>query len=81
MKTFLAGDRYSGLTAGTYQINLFDDEKKTVNLYKAMDDIRIRFGDRSIMRAATMGDGARTIGNFTNPFNGEPPIVLAHRTQ
>ncbi len=77
----LVGVRYSSLTSGTYQINLFDDEKKTVNLYKAMDDIRIRFGDRSIMRAATMGDGARTIGNFTNPFNGEPPIVLAHRTQ
>ncbi len=77
----LVGVRYSSLTAGTYQINLFDDEKKTVNLYKAMDTIRIRYGDRSIMRAATMGDGARTIGNFTNPFNGEPPIVLAHRTQ
>lgn len=77
----LLGVRYSGLTAGTYQINLFDDEKKTVNLYQAMDKIRIRYGDRSIMRAATMGEGARTIGNFNNPFNGEPPIVLAHRTQ
>ncbi|MBP2833945.1 DNA polymerase IV [Aquimarina sp. U1-2] len=77
----LVGVRYSGLTSGTYQINLFDDEKKTINLYKAMDDIRNRYGDRSIMRAATMGVGARTIGNFTNPFNGEPPIVLAHRTQ
>ncbi|KZS38800.1 DNA polymerase IV [Aquimarina aggregata] len=77
----LVGVRYSSLTTGTYQINLFDDEKKTVNLYTAMDAIRTRYGDRSIMRAATMGEGARTIGNFTNPFNGEPPIVLAHRTQ
>lgn len=77
----LVGVRYSGLTAGTYQINLFDDEKRTVNLYKAMDAIRIRYGDRSVMRAATLGEGARTIGNFTNPFNGEPPIVLAHRHQ
>ncbi len=77
----LVGVRYSGLTSGTYQMNLFDDEKRTVNLYKAMDEIRIRYGDRSIMRAATMGDGAATIGNFTNPFNGEPPIVLAHRNQ
>ncbi|GAA0871592.1 DNA polymerase IV [Gangjinia marincola] len=77
----LVGVRYSALTAGTYQINLFDDEKKTVNLYRAMDDIRIRFGDRSITRAATIGKGAKTIGNFTNPFNGEPPIVLAHRHQ
>ncbi|PCJ96273.1 MAG: DNA polymerase IV [Flavobacteriaceae bacterium] len=77
----LVGVRYSSLTAGTYQINLFDDEKKTVNLYKAMDTIRIKYGDRSIMRAGTMGEGSRTIGNFTNPFNGEPPIVLAHRHQ
>ena len=77
----LVGVKYGGLTSGTYQINLFDDEKRTVNLYNAMDNIRIRFGDRSIMRASTLGDGARTIGNFTNPFNGEPPIVLAHRHQ
>ncbi|AWX43602.1 DNA-directed DNA polymerase [Flagellimonas maritima] len=77
----LLGVRFSGLTSGTYQINLFDDEKKTVNLYRAMDKIRIRYGDRSVMRAAAMGEGARTIGNFTNPFNGEPPIVLAHRHQ
>ena len=32
----LVGVKYSGLTSGTYQINLFDDEKKTVNLYAAM---------------------------------------------
>ncbi|WP_298474432.1 DNA polymerase IV [uncultured Maribacter sp.] len=77
----LVGVRYSSLTAGTYQINLFDDEKKTVNLYKAMDAIRTKYGDRSITRAAALGSGSRTIGNFTNPFNGEPPIVLAHRHQ
>ena len=77
----LVGVRYSALTAGTYQINLFDDENKTVNLYKAMDAIRVKYGDRSVMRAITLGDSARTIGNFTNPFNGEPPIVLAHRHQ
>ena len=77
----LVGIRYSALTTGQYQINLFEDPKKTVNLYNAMDTIRMRYGARSVMRAATMGEGARTIGNFTNPFNGEPPIVLAHRTQ
>ena len=77
----LVGVRYSALTSGTYQINLFDDANKTVNLYKAMDAIRVKYGDRSVMRAITLGDSARTIGNFTNPFNGEPPIVLAHRHQ
>lgn len=77
----LVGVRYSSLTTGTYQINLFDDPKRTVNLYKAMDHIRLKYGDRSIMRAATMGEGARTVGNQGNPFNGQPPIVLAHRHQ
>ena len=77
----LVGVRYSALTEGQYQIQLFEDPKKTVNLYQAMDTIRLRYGARSVMRATTMGEGARTIGNFTNPFNGEPPIVLAHRTQ
>lgn len=77
----LVGVRYSSLTEGHSQIELFEDPKKTINLYKAMDNIRDRYGDRIIMRAACMGDGARTIGNFKNPFNGEPPIVLAHRHQ
>ncbi len=75
----LVGVRYSGLTEGHYQIDLFENTNKTVNLYKAMDIIRNRYGDHSIRRANTMGEGARTIGNQGNPFNGEPPILLAHR--
>ena len=77
----LVGVRYSGLTEGHYQIDLFENTNRTVNLYKAMDTIRCRYGDRSIMRAGTMGEGARTIGDQGNPFNGQPPIVLAHRHQ
>tara|TARA_R110002020_G_scaffold120648_2_gene274942 strand:- start:698 stop:928 length:231 start_codon:yes stop_codon:yes gene_type:complete len=75
------GVRFSGLTEGHYQIDLFENTHRTVNLYKAMDAIRIKYGDRSIMRAATMGEGSRTIGGQGNPFNGQPPIVLAHRHQ
>lgn len=75
----LVGVRFSGLTEGNYQISLFEDIQKTVNLYDAMDTIRNKFGSRSIMRASTFG--ARTIGGMMNPFNGEPPIVLAHRHQ
>ena len=77
----LVGVRYSGLTEGHYQIDLFENTNRTVNLYKAMDSIRKRYGDRSVMRAATMGEGSRTIGGQGNPFNGQPPIVLAHRHQ
>ncbi len=50
-----------------------------LSLYNAMDTIRNRYGDLSIMRASAMG--AKTIGRFDNPFNGEPPILLAHRNQ
>ena len=77
----LVGVRYSGLTEGHSQIDLFEDPKRTVNLYKAMDAIRTRYGDRSILRASAMGEGSRTVGNQGNPFNGEPPILLAHRHQ
>ncbi|PCE64641.1 DNA polymerase IV [Sediminicola luteus] len=75
----LVGVRFSGLTGGHYQMSLFEDTSKTANLYQAMDRVRNRFGSRMVMRAATMG--AKTIGGNFNPFNGEPPIVLAHRTQ
>lgn len=75
----LVGLRFSDLTGGGYQISLFEEADKTVQLYHAMDHIRKRFGSRMIMRASTMG--AKTIGGSFNPFNGEPPIVLAHRTQ
>lgn len=75
----LIGVRFSSLVQGKYQIDLFEDTQKTVNLYNAMDIIRNKYGSRSVIRASTYG--AKTIGGFTNPFNGEPPIVLAHRHQ
>lgn len=75
----LIGIRFSHLAGGNYQINLFDDNEEVLRLYNAMDNIRNRYGDRSVLRASSMG--AKTIGRFTNPFNGEPPVVLAHRKQ
>jgi DNA polymerase-4 len=75
----LVGIRFSHLVPGNYQINLFEDTEEALNLYAAMDRIRERFGDKSVLRASGMG--ARTIGRMQNPFNGQPPIVLAHRKQ
>ena len=75
----LIGIRFSHLVSGNYQINLFDDTEEALNLYNAMDTIRNRYGDKSVIRASAMG--ARTIGRMHNPFNGQPPIVLAHRKQ
>lgn len=75
----LIGIRFSHLVSGNYQINLFEDTEEALNLYQAMDYVRNRFGDRSVFRASAMG--AKTIGRMHNPFNGQPPIVLAHRKQ
>ncbi|MGB5818540.1 MAG: DNA polymerase IV [Saonia sp.] len=75
----LVGIRFSHLVQGNYQINLFDDTEEALNLYSAMDTIRERYGDNSIIRASAMD--AKTIGRMHNPFNGQPPVVLAHRKQ
>ncbi|MEH6680472.1 MAG: DNA polymerase IV [Sediminicola sp.] len=75
----LIGIRFSHLVQGNYQINLFEDTERALDLYAALDKIRERFGDKSVIRAS--GLGAKTIGRMVNPFNGLPPIVLAHRKQ
>ncbi|WP_028870850.1 DNA polymerase IV [Psychroserpens burtonensis] len=75
----LVGVKFTDIVSGNYQINLFDDTEQLLNLYSAMDHVREKYGDLSIMRASSMG--AKTIGRFQNPFNGEPPVLLAHRKQ
>lgn len=72
----LIGVRLSNLVSGHQQLRLFDDATELQNLYVAMDKIRLKYGDRSVMRA--LGMDARTIGRG-NPFNGEPPSLLANR--
>lgn len=71
----LIGVRFSHLVEGAHQISLFEDPK-ILDLYRAMDTIRNRFGDRAVMRAKGMN--AKSISRW-NPFNGEPPPLLANR--
>lgn len=71
----LIGVRYSHLVEGAHQISLFEDTSM-LELYKAMDRIRERFGDRAVMRASGMS--AKSISRW-NPFSGEPPPLLANR--
>ena len=72
----LIGVRFSHLVQGFHQINMFDDKTELIDLYHAMDRIRDRYGDRSVLRVSGME--ARTISRF-NPFTGEPPPLLANR--
>lgn len=50
----LIGIRLGGLTGGNLQISLFDDVHKTIDLYHAMDNIRNRYGTKSIKRASAL---------------------------
>ena len=75
----LIGVRFSHLVSGGYQINLFDDNEEQISLYTAMDEMRKKFGDRAVMKAA--GIDARSIGRGDNPFDGGPPVLLANRRQ
>ncbi|MDB5272202.1 MAG: dinB [Chitinophagaceae bacterium] len=47
----LIGVRLSDLVRGNYQISLFDDPKRTINLYQAMDKIRAKHGQHILGRA------------------------------
>jgi len=74
----LIGVKYSHLVEGGHQINLFEDSSQLMSLYAEMDKMRIKYGDRAVVRAS--GFGAKSISRF-NPFNGEPPPLLANRRQ
>lgn len=72
----LIGVRYSSLVSGNYQLGLFGDTVDYPSLYNALDHIRMKYGDRSVIKA--VGMEAKTIGGW-NPFSGEPPALLANR--
>lgn len=75
----LIGVRMSHLVSGGHQMNLFEDTSELQQLYLALDRMRDKYGERSVIRAA--GIQARTIGRMMNPFNGMPPVLLANRRQ
>ena len=74
----LIGVRFSNLVGGTYQIRLFEDSEKLIKLYQAMDHLRNQYGKNAVKRAIAMD--VKTIGGM-NPFNGQAPIIPAHRRQ
>lgn len=72
----LIGVKFSHLVEGGHQINLFEDDEKYLHLSQAIDKMRERYGDRAVINAAGMQ--AKSISRW-NPFNGEPPPLLANR--
>ncbi len=50
----LVGVKFSGLTYGYFQLDLFEDNIRDINLLQSLDKIRNRFGINAISRAAAM---------------------------
>ncbi|MBK9760863.1 MAG: DNA polymerase IV [Flavobacteriales bacterium] len=73
----LIGVRFSNLVGGGHQMDAFTDTEEAMSLYQAMDKVRKRFGDRTVMRASGME--AKSIGRMDDPFDGQAPVLLANR--
>jgi DNA polymerase-4 len=54
------------LVYGNYQIKLFEDSQEQINLYQALDKLNVKYGDKTVFRAMTIGIGRRKF----NPFTG-----------
>lgn len=55
-KVRLIGVKLSALEAGAYQINLFDDREKEVQLYKAIDQMKTKHGSHKITIAQNLSN-------------------------
>ncbi|HPT13402.1 MAG TPA: DNA polymerase IV [Bacteroidales bacterium] len=55
----LIGVRFSHLITGTQQIDLFDDTPELINLYQAIDRMRLRYGREKLVRAVGLGISVR----------------------
>jgi DNA polymerase-4 len=53
-KVRLLGVRLSELTNHAMQANLFDDAEKKLNLYKAIDSVKNKYGRNSLLKARTI---------------------------
>jgi DNA polymerase-4 len=56
-KIRLLGVKFSGLSEGNYQINLFDDREKDILLYKAIDEMKSKHGSGKLILAQNLGLG------------------------
>jgi DNA polymerase-4 len=50
----LIGVRFSNLISGNPQLNMFDDHVEMVNLYQALDRIRRKYGQKSVVRGVAI---------------------------
>jgi DNA polymerase-4 len=72
----LVGVRLGDLAGGGHQIDLFNDDNRSIDLYQAMDAMKDRYGSNAVRRSVAIE--VKGLGRG-NPFSGEPNVVPAHR--
>jgi DNA polymerase-4 len=68
----LIGVRFSQLIPFTMQMSLFDNKVEKLQLYKAVDDIKDRFGSKIVTKAVNSGSKEEAF-NFTQHNKKKQP--------
>lgn len=55
----LVGVRVSHLVHGTEQLNMFEDRIELHNLYQAMDKMKIRYGEKAVVRSSALKESKK----------------------
>ncbi len=66
----LIGVRFSQLVGGNQQLDLFDEDTHLPELYKALDQIRLRFGNKAIQRGISYQPITHPLSGGTHPLTG-----------
>jgi len=69
----LIGVRFSQLIPFTMQMSLFDNKVEKLQLYKAVDDIKDRFGSKMVTKAVNSGSTEDSNLNFTKHNKKKQP--------
>jgi DNA polymerase-4 len=69
----LIGIRFSQLIPFTMQMSLFDNKVEKLQLYKAVDDIKDRFGSKMVTKAVNSGSKEDSNLNFTKHNKKKQP--------
>jgi len=64
----LIGVRFSQLVGGNQQLDLFDEDTHLPELYKALDQIRLRFGNKAIQRGISYQPITHPLTGGTHPL-------------
>ena len=75
----LIGVRFSHLTGGSQQLDLFEDTPEQTSLYQAMDSIRLRYGKTAVRRAVGIKEpGVVTEAAPVLPYQPVPEHTPRH---